>query len=118
MIGKVGAQTRGVEKMLRRIGFRYAERVDPFDGGPHFTAPTDEVSLVQRTRKINVEKLLPNDPPKERALVAVSSPEPPFFRAVLGPWKEIGEDGGAIGEYLSKHLGLDVGSQAWVLPLE
>ena len=24
VIGKVGAQTRGVEKMLRRIGFRYA----------------------------------------------------------------------------------------------
>ncbi|HVH45549.1 MAG TPA: arginine N-succinyltransferase, partial [Labilithrix sp.] len=47
VIGKVGAQTRGVEKLLRRIGFRYAERVDPFDGGPHFTAPTDEISLVE-----------------------------------------------------------------------
>ncbi len=118
VIGKVGAQTRGVEKMLRRIGFRYAERVDPFDGGPHFTAPTDEVSLVQRTRKINVEKLLPNDHPKARAVVAVSSAEAPFFRAVLAPWKEAGEDGGAIGEDVAKHLGLDVGSQAWVLPLE
>ena len=29
VIGKVGAQTRGVERMLRRIGFRYAWRVDP-----------------------------------------------------------------------------------------
>ena len=47
VIGKVGAQTRGVEKMLRRVGFRYAWRVDPFDGGPHFTAPTDEVTLVR-----------------------------------------------------------------------
>jgi len=118
VIGKVGAQTRGVEKMLRRIGFRYAERVDPFDGGPHFTAPTDEISLVQRTRKIKLEKLLPNDSPKARAVVAVGSPEAPFFRAVLAPWKEVGEDGGAIGEDVAKHLGLDVGSEAWVLPLE
>ena len=54
VIGKVGPQTRGVEKMLRRIGFRYAERVDPFDGGPHFTAPTDEVLLVQRTHEARV----------------------------------------------------------------
>jgi len=52
VIGQVGDETKGVEKMLRRIGFRYAERVDPFDGGPHFTAPTDEVTLVQRTRKV------------------------------------------------------------------
>ena len=57
VIGKVGAETRGVEKMLRRIGFRYAWRVDPFDGGPHFTAPTDEVTLVQRTHEARVTKL-------------------------------------------------------------
>ena len=29
---------RAVEKMLRRIGFDYAEQIDPFDGGPHFIA--------------------------------------------------------------------------------
>ncbi|HSQ67879.1 MAG TPA: arginine N-succinyltransferase, partial [Polyangiaceae bacterium] len=56
VIGKVGAQTKGVEKMLRRIGFRYAERVDPFDGGPHFVAPTDEITLVQRTHKVKVSR--------------------------------------------------------------
>src|SRR4029453_18983709 len=58
VIGKVGAQTRGVEKLLRRIGFRYADRVDPFDGGPHFTAMTDEVSLVSASRHLKVAQLL------------------------------------------------------------
>ena len=57
VIGKVGVQTRGVEKMLRRIGFRYAERVDPFDGGPHFSAPTDEITLVQRAHAARVAKV-------------------------------------------------------------
>src|SRR5208282_5660359 len=72
VIGKVGAGTKGVEKMLRRIGFRYAWRVDPFDGGPHFTAPTDEVTLVARTHEARVTKLLsPSEAPKGRALVAV-----------------------------------------------
>src|SRR6187399_3175097 len=58
VIGKVGAQTRGVEKLLRRIGFRYAHRVDPFDGGPHFTAMTDEVSLVVSSRRFRIVDLL------------------------------------------------------------
>jgi arginine N-succinyltransferase len=57
VIGKVGAQTKGVERMLRRIGFRYAERVDPFDGGPHFTAPTDEVTLVAQSHRVKVSRI-------------------------------------------------------------
>src|SRR5580704_12407940 len=81
VIGKVGVQTRGVEKMLRRIGFRYAWRVDPFDGGPHFTAPTDEVALVSRTHEAVVSKLLTaREAPKTRALIAVETSGPPFFR--------------------------------------
>jgi len=58
VIGKVGLQTRGVEKLLKRIGFRYANRIDPFDGGPHFTAPTDEITLVARTRRARVAELV------------------------------------------------------------
>src|SRR5260221_13379551 len=81
VIGKVGAQTKGVEKMLRRIGFRYAERVDPFDGGPHFTAATDEVTLVQKTRKATIAKGAAADA-RSRAVVARGLPEPPLFPAV------------------------------------
>lgn len=47
LIGQVGPETRGVEKMLRAIGFSYAHRIDPFDGGPHFHAPTDDITLVR-----------------------------------------------------------------------
>lgn len=46
VIGQVGDETRGVEKILRRIGFEYAEQIDPFDGGPHFVADTDDITLV------------------------------------------------------------------------
>jgi arginine N-succinyltransferase len=57
IIGEVGPNTRGVQRMLERIGFRYVERVDPFDGGPHFEAPTSEVSLIRnyRTAKLAAE---------------------------------------------------------------
>jgi arginine N-succinyltransferase len=51
VIGAVGAETQGVEKMLRRVGFEYAQRVDPFDGGPHFTCATDKISLIAAAKR-------------------------------------------------------------------
>ncbi|MDB4936050.1 MAG: Arginine N-succinyltransferase [Labilithrix sp.] len=125
VIGKVGAQTRGVEKLLRRIGFRYADRVDPFDGGPHFTAMTDEVSLVVSSRHFKIVDLLDADklaavaPDKrKRAVVATESHGPPFFRAMLAAFEERPGDTCAIGIGAAKALGLEVGAEAWVLPLE
>jgi arginine N-succinyltransferase len=130
VIGKVGAQTRGVEKMLRRIGFRYAWRVDPFDGGPHFTAATDEVTLVRASRAVTVTGFLPaGASTRTRALVAVERSEPPFFRAVATPFKEPAKHDGAgaggggadaleIGRDAAEHLGVREGDAVWILPLE
>lgn len=80
VIGAVGDQTKGVEKILRRIGFRYAERVDPFDGGPHFIARTDEVSLIKAARRVELAfdrgiELC------DRLLVGHRVPAPPYFVA-------------------------------------
>jgi arginine N-succinyltransferase len=118
VIGKVGVQTRGVEKMLRRIGFRYAERVDPFDGGPHFSAPTDEVTLVQRAHAAKVAKISPEPIVTNRSLVAVESKEPPFFRCVLAACAKTSDDALVLAEDAATHLGLNVGDEVWVLPLD
>lgn len=118
VVGKVGAQTRGVERMLRRIGFRYAWRVDPFDGGPHFTAATDEVSLVKRSHASKVKALVaPEQEPLSRAIIAVEDAEPPYFRAVVAPWR-----GDASWAYVARdaaaHLRVHEGDDIWILPLE
>jgi arginine N-succinyltransferase len=88
-IGEVGPETKGVEKMLRRIGFEYAERIDPFDGGPHFTCPTDKVSLIQRGRERPVAAIGSGREPglgaegdNGRALLGRRFDGPPYFRAV------------------------------------
>jgi arginine N-succinyltransferase len=85
VIGKVGRETRGVEKMLRRIGFQYCNRIDPFDGGPHFRATTDEILLVKRTlrRNVRVVDTLPTNTP--RCLLAMDLKDAPFFRAIQAP---------------------------------
>jgi len=54
VLGEVGPQTRGVQRMLERIGFRYVERIDPFDGGPHFEANVADLTLVRRYRTVKL----------------------------------------------------------------
>ena len=94
--GKTGAQTRGVEKLLRRIGFRYAHRVDPFDGGPHYTARMDEITLVQETRRTRADRPITAGPNDKQALIAIARPDAPFFRAVLTAYRDEGARGVAV----------------------
>lgn len=56
IIGEVGANTRGVQRMLERIGFKYANHIDPFDGGPHYEANLSDVTLVRHFRTATVGK--------------------------------------------------------------
>lgn len=117
LIGKVGHQTRGVEKLLRRIGFRYAHRVDPFDGGPHFTANMDEITLVSQTKRGEATRAFTPAAGDTKALVAVELPEAPFFRAVMAPARAEGA-GFAIAERAWGVLGLRAGAPVIVLPIE
>ena len=115
VIGKTGPQTRGVEKLLRRIGFRYANRVDPFDGGPHFIAPTDDIVLVQRARKgaIAIGKAAG----QRRALVAREHREAPFFECVASPLEITGDGALLVPEDAARALGVVTGDEIAVLPL-
>jgi arginine N-succinyltransferase len=83
LIGQVGPETKAVEKVLREIGFSYAHRIDPFDGGPHFQARTDDITLVRATRTARVADA-PADPgaPSVAAIVARERAEAPLFVAV------------------------------------
>jgi arginine N-succinyltransferase len=46
-IGRVGKETAPVRRMLESIGFKYANEVDPFDGGPHFKCETNDIKLIK-----------------------------------------------------------------------
>lgn len=116
VIGKVGAQTKGVEKMLRRIGFRYAERIDPFDGGPHFLAPADEISLVQKTRRVRIARAA-GARSGTRSILARDLSEAPYFRAVPCEVQALDETHVAVASEVQAHLGLAEGDEAHVLPL-
>ena len=127
VIGQVGPETRGVEKMLRRIGFEYAHRIDPFDGGPHFHARIDDLVLVRRMVRARVTEpgafgLAGAGPAPGRAarhLVAAAAPVGPGgFRAVAVVGA--GVEGGAIAlaPDVRRELQVDLGGEVGVLPLD
>ena len=118
VIGEVGAQTKGVEKMLRRIGFDYANRVDPFDGGPHFFGATKEVTLVKETKRLKVSGPLPVEQPSVTSLVAVFADENPHFRAVKAEVAvSVDSDSCLVEPAASEYLGLQPGAEVAVLKL-
>src|SRR6476646_2343811 len=81
VIGKVGGETQAVETMLRRIGFDYAEQIDPFDGGPHFVARTDDITIVRTAREVEIKAV--EHAGGAWAIVGVEMPAArPKFRAI------------------------------------
>jgi arginine N-succinyltransferase len=114
VIGAVGPQTQGVEKLLRRIGFDYADRVDPFDGGPHFIARTDDVSLVRNARELGVRTAatVAGSP----FLVARETPTPPFFLAVLANCEVAGEEL-LVDATVAEALSVQTADRIWALRL-
>jgi arginine N-succinyltransferase len=121
VVGRVGAQTRGVETMLRRIGFRYANRIDPFDGGPHFTAGTDEIRLIRETRRRTVSEVVNTvgpSPAGQRVLCAVDAPGPDWFHCPITTAAPRGNSEIVVEAAAAERLGVGTGAEVIVLPLD
>ena len=54
-IGEVGKTTQPVKRMLEKIGFKYVNEVDPFDGGPHYRVALKDISLVKEMKSNNIK---------------------------------------------------------------
>ncbi len=53
-LGEVGPNTEPVRRLLQRVGFRSVSRIDPFDGGPHYEARLEDVTLVRAHRSASL----------------------------------------------------------------
>jgi arginine N-succinyltransferase len=117
VIGVVGPKTLGVEKMLKAIGFQYAETIDPFDGGPHYQARTDNVSLIQNSRRARVAAIAEADEGRPFGLVAAEHASSPRFIAAGTRFRLL--DGGEIGltDATRAVLAVKPGDQVAYLPL-
>ena len=116
VIGQVGKGAASARELLTRIGFRYADRIDPFDGGPHYTAPTDGVSYVRESNRVSVHAH-ENLGEVDTLLLANVTPEAPFFR--LTRTQGIVRDGSVayVPGDVMRTLGLQDGDPAWALAI-
>jgi arginine N-succinyltransferase len=111
-IGEVGEATRGVETILRRIGFEYAEQIDPFDGGPHFIARTDEISLVANAHQVRVGHDS-SDPDGPWSIVA-NEPRGAELRAI-GSRAPVADGAIALDEGERAALEVEPGDSVWMV---
>ena len=136
LVGQVGPETKGVEKMLREIGFEYARRIDPFDGGPHFHAVTDEITLIgavahlraaeaggeagAAAREAGAPPAAPGDPGAPRSyLVARESAAAPYFLATKVDAPPPDKDGRlALPRAVREVLRVSPGDEVAVLPTQ
>lgn len=113
-VGQVGRETLGVEKILRRIGFEYAGTIDPFDGGPHFVADTDAITLVSQARELAVKAIETADGSRPRALLAATHKQAPSFRATAS--RVVLKDEHVVGvpKQAREILGIGDGDRVWL----
>lgn len=115
LIGQVGPDTRAVEGMLRRIGFEYAGQIDPFDGGPHFTAKTDDITIVKNACEVEVRTVNNADGERPWAVIAVQSGTTrPQFRAI--GTRVIPMEGAVVGitDEARQRLAVEDGQKVWL----
>jgi len=117
VLGTVGPASEPVKHMLERIGFSYVSRIDPFDGGPHYEAALEEISLVRRHRKVKLAAA-PLDRDAEEWLVGVARPGARVrFRAVRSPARVEG-DAVRLPPKARERLAVEPGERLSLVPFD
>lgn len=115
VIEKVGPETEPVRRMLTSIGFTYDRRIDPFDGGPHFSAPTADIKPIVEYRRATLM-----DEPLERdwteRLVGIEPTTGPHrFRAVRTACR-LDDDKAYLPTRARRLLGVNPGDTLFTIP--
>lgn len=113
-IGKVGPGTEPVKHMLEKIGFQWKEHIDPFDGGPHYWADTDKISLVRDTKKQSISREPLKRKSKQEALIGYLSDTE--FRCIQTSL-EINRGKVTIPKLAMEELSLESSQDVYVTPL-
>lgn len=114
-IGKVGEGAEPVRHMLERIGFRWREHIDPFDGGPHYWADTDKITLVKNSTKLSVSREALKRKGKNLALCAILKDNE--FLCLQTPY-EMNRGRVTLPKHTTEGLGLTPGEPVYIMTLD
>jgi len=116
VIGKPNETAIAALRILERIGFRYLNQVDPFDGGPYYGAARDAITSVAERREL-VLPGIETEPISSRdgQLALVSVERSHGFRATVVPLDE--ESTPLCSKACREALGVSSGDRVSVTPL-
>jgi len=116
-VGQVGPETVPARRMLEKLGFRYRDYVDPFDGGPHIDCATDDISVVQDTRWGTLGKPKPRKDCTHRGIVSVLDSDGEF-RAVNDQFAIGSGDVISLSKDVQEALGASAGANIGYTPMD
>lgn len=113
VLGRVGEVTKPAQHLLESIGFEYLEEVDPFDGGPHYGAKTNEVLPIKNGNKASIGEFK-DAVYKNQGLVGLGTDD---FRCVLTGY-EVRDGVVSIPTKKRELLKVDLDQEVFVTPFD
>ncbi len=112
-LGHVAEDTQAALHLLKKIGFKYKEEVDPFDGGPHLGCSVEDCTLIKNLKNY---KLIKNKSGsfEQTALVGLLR-DGSYLGGTSGFYVQ--GDEVALPENVWKLLNLSEGEEIYVSPL-
>ncbi len=116
VLGEPNETARAAVRILEKVGFRYLNRIDPFDGGPYYGAARDTISSVRERREL----VLPGTPADgagkpDGPLALLSAEGVHGFRAAVLPLD--GDGAPFVPAEARETLGVGAGDRVSVTPL-
>ena len=116
VIGKTNENSKAAVSILEKLGFRYLNQVDPFDGGPYYGAARDAIGSVRDRRQLVLpglvyQRIRPSDGP----LALLSAEARLGFRATVVPLD--GDGAPLLSKQGREILGVSSGDRVSVTPL-
>lgn len=118
LVGRVGPDTEPARAMLEDLGFRYTNRVDPFDGGPHLEALTDQIPLVRDSHTSAYDGPCPEDATDQSGFVSVEFDDGTFLAGYTTFRRSKDNATIQIAEPWADYFGVKKGHTVGVTPLD
>lgn len=112
-IGAIHPSAQRAAGLAARMGFRRIPQVEPFDGGPYYSAAAKEIRPVGWTQKRRVLSLERKRGSRRLRLYLVGSEEGGRFEAAMAPGCASGGDV-RVGKDLLERLNLQAGDRSYV----
>ncbi len=106
LIGQTHPSTTPALNLLLREGFSYTQKIDPFDGGPIISSPTQEIHAIKVSQTVKIGAIEEVDAAIEKYLISNRKIE---FRCVLASLKLDGKNKVTVSSSTAKALKVEIG---------